>query len=256
MIKTLIVENEKPNIDYLTGIISQHFPDVQVVAICSTVLEATEKINLLKPELVFLDIGLDIEDGGIRVLQHTRSVNYEVIFTTSHANYAADAFKFCALHYLLRPFGVEDVEEALQRFKQKNNKGSKKNIDALLHNMHQHDASSLIVGIPTLEGYVFITLSDIIFCKAENTYTDFFLVNKQRLLATKTLKWVDELLREHNFFRIHESYLINLNHIKKYIKGGEGGMVELTDRYEADISRRRKDDFLKTLTNLKMLHSK
>ncbi|MEO5572807.1 MAG: LytTR family DNA-binding domain-containing protein [Bacteroidia bacterium] len=252
MIKVVIVENEQPNITYLTNILKKDFQEVELLAICSTVLESTEKINLLKPDVVFLDIELDVKDGGFQILNHTSSVNYEVIFTTSHTQYAAQAFRFCALHFLLRPFGTEDVFEALKRYKEKSDKGSKKNIEALLHNAKQAETGSQKVGIPILGGLDFVTVSEIIRCQASNNYTDFFLTGKKRITASKTLKWVDDLLRDHNFFRVHDSHLINLSHIKKYMKGGEGGVVELSEQQEVDVSRRKKDDFLKVLSDLKM----
>jgi two-component system LytT family response regulator len=125
-----------------------------------------------------------------------------------------------------------------------------------LYNVRQTDSSMQKVGIPVLGGLDFITVSDIILCKSEDTCTDFYLTDKRKITATKTLKWVDELMREHNFFRVHDSYLVNLNHIKKYKKGGEGGVVELTDKNEADVARRRKEDFFKALSGLNMILNK
>src|SRR6185436_2959801 len=256
MIRVLLVENEQPNIAYLTNIFKKDFKEVELLAVCTTVLEATEKINLLKPDVVFLDIELDAKDGGFQILNYTRSVNYEVIFTTSHTQYAAQAFRFCALHFLLRPFGTEDIHEALKRYKEKADKGSKKGIDALLYNAKQTDIGLQKVGIPVVGELEFVIISEIIRCQSSNNYTDFFLTGKRRLTAAKTLKWVDDLLRGHHFFRVHDSHLINLGHIKKYMKGGEGGVVELSEQQEVDVSRRKKDDFLKVLSDLKMIFQK
>ncbi len=253
MIKTVIVENEQLQVDILTRMLAEHHPEIVVLAICPTILEAVEKINLHLPDLVFLDINLDDDGGGFQVLEFTKSVNYEVIFTTSYSDYAIRAIKFSALDFLLRPFGEDDLNEALKKYSNMRTNGSKRNIEALLHNVRQTDASMQKVGIPVLGGLDFITISEIILCKSENNCTDFHLTNKRRIMATKTLKWVDELMRDHHFFRVHDSYLINLNHIKKYKKGGEGGVVELTDQKEADVARRRKDDFLKALADLKMI---
>lgn len=240
----------------MKNILSVKFSDVKIIAVCTTVPESIEKINLLKPQLVFLDVELDEKEGGFTILEHTGSIRYETIFTTSHANYAAKAFRFCALHYLLRPFGEDDLQEALSRFRQKKDPNTKQHIDAFLHNLKQPDAALHKVGIPVVGGYDFILLSEIIFCKVDDNCTIFYLISKQKITATKTLKWVDELLHSHQFFRVHDSYLINMRHIKKYKKGGEGGVVELTDRLEADVSRRKKDDFLKMLADLKMIHSR
>ena len=255
MIKTIIVENEKPQSDYLSAMLAKYFPEIDVLKICDAVPAGIREVNALKPELVFLDVELP-PYTGFDLLEQTRSVNCEVIFTTSFNKYASKAFRFCALDFIEKPFGIDELKEAIDRYKNLAANGSKRNIDALLHNVKQTDSSMQKVGIPVLGGLDFITVSEIIYCKSEDNCTDFYLTNKRKITATKTLKWVDELMREHNFFRVHDSYLINLNHIKKYKKGGEGGVVELTDQKEADVSRRRKDDFLKALSSLNMIFSK
>jgi two-component system LytT family response regulator len=255
MIKTIIIENEPFQSDYLSGLLARHFPEIDVLTICASVPEGIRDVNALQPALLFLDVELP-PYTGFDLLEKTRSVNCQVIFTTSFNQYAAKAFRFCALDFIEKPFGIEELKEAINRFKTLASTGSKRNIDALLHNVKQTDATMQKVGIPVLGGLDFITVSEIIYCKSENNCTDFHLTNKRKITATKTLKWVDELMRDHAFFRVHDSYLINLNHIKKYKKGGEGGVVELTDQREADVARRRKDDFLKALTDRKMIFDK
>jgi two-component system LytT family response regulator len=255
MIKTIIVENEQPQSDYLTALLAKHFPEVHVLKVCNSVPNGIKEVNALEPELIFLDVELP-PYTGFDLLEQTRSVNCQIIFTTSFNKYASKAFRFCALDFIEKPFGEEELKEAIDRYKTLAATGSKKNIDALLHNVKQTDTSMQKVGIPVLGGLDFITVSEIIYCKAQDNCTDFNLTNKRKITATKTLKWVDELMREHHFFRVHDSYLINLNHIIKYKKGGEGGVVELTEKLEADVSRRRKDDFLKALADLNMIFNK
>ncbi len=255
MIKTIIVENEKPQSDYLHSLLNKHFPEVEILKVCNSVPDGIKEINALHPELIFLDVELP-PYTGFDLLDQIRYVNCEVIFTTSFNKYAAKAFRFCALDFIEKPFGVDELKESLNRFKNLSSSGSKKNIDALLHNVKQSDSSMQKVGIPVMGGLDFITISEIILCKSEDNCTDFYLTGDRKITATKTLKWVDELMREHTFFRVHDSYLINLNHIKKYKKGGEGGIVELTGKKEADVARRRKDDFLKALSDLKMIFHK
>jgi two-component system LytT family response regulator len=205
--------------------------------------------------LIFLDVELP-PYTGFDLLEQTRSVNCEVIFTTSFNKYASKAFRFCALDFIEKPFGEEELREAITRYKTLAATGSKKNIDALLHNVKQINASMQKVGIPVLGGLDFITVSEIIICRSIDNCTDFYLTGKRKITATKTLKWVDELMRDHHFFRVHDSSLINLNHIKSYKKGGEGGVVMLTESLETDVSRRKKDDFLKALSDLKMISPK
>lgn len=255
MIKAIVVENDLLNQEYLLGLLTRNFPEIEIVAVCSTVPIGIEKVNELHPDLVFLDIELP-PFTGFDLLEQTRNISFEVIFITSFNKYASKAFRFCALDFIEKPFGAEDLKEAISRYKNLAATGSKKNIDILLHNVKQTDIAMQKIGIPVLGGYDFITLSEIVMCQSDDNCTNFHLTGKRKVTATKTLKWVEELLRDQNFFRVHDSYMINLSHIKKYKRGGEGGVVELTEQHEADVSRRRKDDFLKVLSDLRMLSGK
>lgn len=255
MIKTIIIENEKPQSDYLLQLLSKHFPEVDILAVCDNVPEGIKKVISLSPQLIFLDVELH-PYTGFDLLEQTRGQNYEVIFTTSFNKYAVKAIKFCALDFIEKPFGMEDLKEAMERYKNKTSTGSAKHIDALLNNIKSNDKTGDQVGIPVLGGFEFIKVGDIIRCQSSNNYTDFYLTEKRTTTATKTLKWMEELLSDHSFFRVHDSHLINLNHIKTYRKGGEGGVVLLTDKHEVDVSRRKKDDFLKILASKKMIASK
>ena len=247
MINTIIVENEKQQSDYLNTLLAEYFPEVEVLKTCNTIADGIKEINALQPQLIFLDVELDHSYTGFDLLEQTRSVNCEVIFTTSYNKYASKAFRFCALDFIEKPFGMEDLKESISRYKNLAATGSKKNIEALLHNIKQADTSMQRVGIPVLGGLDFITVSEIIICRAVDNCTDFYLTDKRKITATKTLKWVNELMRYHNFYRVHDSSLINLNHIKSYKRGGEGGVVMLTESLEADVSRRKKEVFLKLI---------
>ncbi len=252
MINTVIIENEKLHSEYIAELLAKHFPEINILEISNSVPDGIKAVMKFKPDLIFLDVELP-PFTGFDLLEQTKNMNFEVIFTTSFNKYASKAFRFCALDFIEKPFGKDELTEALNRYKNLASSGSRKSIDALLHNVKQSDSSLQKVGIPVLGGIDFITVSEIILCKSEDNCTDFFLTGKKVITATKTLKWVDELMRDHRFFRVHDSYLININHIKKYKKGGEGGVVELTDQKEADVSRRRKEDFLKALSDLKMI---
>jgi two-component system LytT family response regulator len=209
----------------------------------------------LRPQLIFLDVELP-PYTGFDLLEQVRNINYEVIFTTAFNKYALKAIKFCALDFIEKPFSADDLKEAIERYKSKAATGSARHIDALLHNIRSTDKTSEQVGIPVLGGFDFLKVGDIIYCKASGNCTDFYLVNKGKVTATKTLKWVEDFLRDYFFARVHDSHLVNLNHIKSYRKGGEGGVVLLTDKHEVDISRRRKDDFLKVLAERKIISLK
>lgn len=255
MINTIIIENSKQDVAKLEMLLALHCPEIKVMEVCSTVVKGINAIKQLKPQLVFLDVQLE-PGSGFDVLQQTEGLPFETIFTTSYNEYAVKAFKFCALDYLLKPISTDELKAAVNNYKKLAENGTKKNIDALLHNYRQIDKTLQIAGIPVISGIDFITVSEIICCKASSNYTELYTINGGKITATKTLKWIEDLLSEHVFFRVHDSYLINLNHIKKYLKGGEGGFVILTGEKEIAVSRRKKDEFLKVLAGLKIISSK
>jgi two-component system LytT family response regulator len=255
MIRTIIIENEKPQSDFLSELLLKEFPEVNILSICSNIPDAISKLKSLQPQLIFLDVELP-PYTGFDLLEKTRELSYEIIFTTSFNKYAVKAIKFCALDFLEKPFSLEDLREAIDRFKNKSETGSTRKVEALLNNIKQTDKMGEQIGIPVLGGLEFIRLSEIIRCQSSNNYTEFYLIKGVKIVATKTLKWINELLQDHSFFRVHDSHLINLNHIKSYKKGGEGGVVLLSEKHEVDVSRRKKEEFLEVLTDRKMIFSK
>ncbi len=252
MINAVIVENDKQHSERLASLLATEFPEINVIAISSTVAASVTAIQKYQPQLIFLDVQLE-PGSGFEVLEGTRHLSYETIFTTSFNEYAVKAFKFCALDYIIKPFGADELKAAIDRYKNVVQNGTKRNIEALLHNYRQIDKTLQITGIPVLGGIDFIIVSEIVCCKAAGNYTGFYLAGNKKITATKTLKWVEDLLSEHVFFRVHDACLININHIKKYLKGGEGGFVILTGDMEIAVSRRRKDEFLRVLAGLKII---
>jgi len=255
MINTIIIENEKPQSDYLAKHLEKYFPEITLQAVCDNIPEGIDKVNQLHPQLLFLDVELP-PYTGFDLLEKTRSVNYEVIFTTSFNKYAIKAIKFCALDFIEKPYGVEDLKEAIERFKNKQHQGTARKIDVLLSNLQVQHKQGTQIGLPVLGGLEFIRVEDIIRCKSSNNYTDIFLTQGKFHTITKTLKYVEDLLKDHQFYRIHDSHLVNLSHIKSYKKGGEGGVVLLNDNTEVDVSRRRKEGFLTTLSDWNMIFKK
>ena len=256
MITTVIIEDQKPESDFLLKLLDKHFPEIKVLHTCSTASEGITIIKSLQPQLVFLDVELDHHYTGFDVLEHTQAVNYETIFTTSYSEYAQRAFRFSALDYLKKPIGLKELTEAIQRYKNLTASGNKRNIEVLLHNAKEKDITLHKVGLPVYNGTEFIPVSEIIMCKAHDIKIGFVLTGNRNMEVSKPLKWVDELMDAHHFFRVHDSHTINLAHIIRYGKGGEGGIAYLTDDNEAPVSRRRKEAFLKKLAELNMIIGK
>ena len=189
MINTIIVEDNQNHVEKLTRLLKGNFSDINVLVVCTTVRQGIDAIRKYRPQLIFLDVQLE-PGSGFEVLEQTRDIYYETIFTTSYNKYAVKAFRFCALDYIIKPFGAEELKSAIDRYKNLNANGTKKNIEILLHNYQQIDKTLQITGIPVMHGIDFITVSEIVYCKAANNYTEFHLVNNKKIIATKTLKWV------------------------------------------------------------------
>lgn len=250
MIKAIIIDDEQHCIDRLTMLLSGNSSNmVELLASVQSVDEGLTAIKTYKPQLVFLDIEIG-NKTGFDLLKQLPEINFEVIFTTAYDKYAVQAFKFSALDYLLKPIDTDELQAALKKL---NDKVSQKDIagkfDALFHNLKNIQNASKKICVPVLSGLVFIQTDDIIRCESNVNYTTLFLKDKQKLLVAKTLKEFEEMLTEYNFYRVHNSHLLNLAYIKMYNKG-KGGTVTMNDGSEIEVSTRRKDDFLKRLTAL------
>jgi two-component system LytT family response regulator len=250
MIRAIIVDDEQHCSNRLNDLINRYCKNtVQITGVFDSVETALTGINELKPELVFLDVQLH-ELTGFDLLEQIPSINFEVIFTTAYDNYAIKAFKFSAVDYLLKPVDPDDLLTAidkLQKVLQQHDLSEKFN--ALFHNLKSGHGVSKKITVPTSKGLMFLPVNDIIRCEADVNYTTIYLKDKQQLMVAKTLKEFDDMLADHQFFRIHNSHLINLDYIKSYHKG-KGGYVTLADNTSLEVSTRRKDLFLKKIEEM------
>lgn len=255
-INAIIVENEKQYSEYLNNMIERYYKGIIVLATCTTTKDSVEKIQAIKPQLVFLDIRLERKESGFEILELTRNVPYDVIFTTAYDAYAVKAFKFSAVDYILKPFGLDELKAAMDKYFSKALGITAKSKEALLYNYRQTDIAMHKVGIPVEDGIDFITVSEIIYCKASGNYTEIYLTDKKKIVTSKNLGTIEDLLSGHIFFRVHNSFLVNLNHLKKFKKKSEGGILTLSDNQKVDVAKRRKEEFFKTLAYLKIVLAK
>jgi len=249
MIKAIIVDDEKKSIDSLDGMINENFHDkVYIIAKSKSVKEAVHAIKIHDPDLVFLDVEMP-PGNGFQVLEQIENKKFEVIFTTAYDQYAIKAIRFSALDFLLKPFGVQDVRDALKRYEEKIlTEKTQKQYEVLLYNIKSVSDSQKKIALPTLNGFTVVSLGDIIRCESESNYTQFYLKDKSKTLVCKPLKDYEELLEENGFFRVHQSHLINVQYIKNYSRD-IGGTVMMIDGSEIAVSRRKKDEFIKRLTS-------
>ncbi len=240
--KVIIVEDEPHAQENLKRLISQE-SDLEVVGIAATVEEADSLCKSLNPDLVFCDVMLPPQTS-FDWLAKLDSIPFELIFTTSFEEFAVKAFRLSAIDYLIKPISNSDFEQAVERFREK--KGhSRELVNQLLRNLNLPTEHAKI-ALPTLTGYLFVEIRNIIRCESDNTYTTFFTTDKRKILVSRTLKDVEQMLEEYRFFRVHNSHLINLDFVSEYFKG-EGGQVKMVDNSIVDVSRRRKEEFLNLL---------
>lgn len=244
MIRTIIVDDEQRGISTLKKLLHEYCPELKLVAECTDADSAKEKIELLEPQLVFLDISLPGK-SSFDLLAELETVSFEIIFVTAHNQYALRAFHYSAVDYLMKPIDEDLLADAVRRaVKRISANAVNTNVSTLLHNLQKRPApQQMKLCIPSLRGFQVVDLKDILFCEASGSYTVFHFVQEQDIVSSKPIFEYEELLLDAGFVRIHKSYLVNLLHIKEYIRG-EGGTVMLSTGREIEVSRRRKDAFI------------
>ncbi len=248
-LKAVIVEDEKHSRETLKNLLEEFCVGIQVVGVAGTVDEAIKLIKQTKPDLIFLDI--ELQTGtGFDVLEKVSQGDFEVIFTTAFEQYAIKAVKFSSLDYLLKPIDLDELQNAVQKAQtKKNQEVYKKQLETLMLNLKQQKPKLHKICLATSEGFEFIELSKIIYCKAEGAYTAFVLTSGDKLLISKHLKAYEDLLKEQNFMRVHNSFLINIKEVKKYVKS-DGGYIIMSNNDTVSISRTKKEDFIHLMSAL------
>ncbi|MDN5211479.1 LytTR family DNA-binding domain-containing protein [Fulvivirgaceae bacterium BMA12] len=243
MLRIIIVEDELHSRESLRNLVNDYCEDVEVVAVAESVEEGLEKIISHKPDLLFLDI--EMQTGtGFDLLEQSKNFSFEVIFTTAFEHYALKAIKFSAIDYLLKPIDVEELQAAVVKVqKKKDTLTQNKKLINLLSNIQNTDSKQHKITLATSEGLEFINVTDIIFCEANGSYTNFHLKQEKNLIVSKHLKEYENLLNEYNFLRVHQSYLINLAEVEKFVKSN-GGYIIMKGGEQVSISHKKKEEFV------------
>jgi two-component system LytT family response regulator len=243
--KSIIIDDEIKSAENLKILLTDFCEDVTVTALCQNIKDGVNAIKNDAPDVVFLDINLQRETG-FDLFQHFDKVPFEVIFTTAYSEFAIKAFRYSALDYLLKPIDIKELQEAVRKVSQRITGNLNNRLMHLFKDLKSPNHDFLKLALPTLEGLIFINVSEIVYCEAASNYTTFFLTANRKYVVSKTLKEYDELLTERDFFRIHNSYLVNIRAIKKYVKG-DGGYVILENDVSLDVSKRKKEAFLQKM---------
>ena len=244
MLRTILIDDEPRGINSLQKLLQMNCPDIEIVGSCSNVDEAVEKIVRLKPDLIFLDISMPIKNG-FDLLKELKEIHFEVIFVTAHNHFMIEAFHFSAIDYLLKPVDDELLADAVKRAKKRIlEKAGSKNIETFLHNVQQKQSSqNMKLCIPSVKGFQVVELSEILYAESSGNYTNFHFADKRLICSSRPMHEYEDLLSDAGFIRIHKSCLVNLLHVKEYIRG-EGGSVKLSGGQELEVARRKKDLFL------------
>jgi two-component system LytT family response regulator len=244
-IKAILIDDELNSLQNLQQKLEGFCPDITIVAVSQKPEEGLLLLKQHQPDVVFLDIEMP-KMSGFRMLEEIGEYDFDIIFTTAYNHYSIDAIRISAFDYLIKPIGIEDLQQAVARLHKVHNKQTKEKIDILKKSLSDNRSQDDKIAISTAEGIEFIPIKNILHIESKSNYSKIYMPENKSIMVTKILKDFEEMLYPYNFYRVHNSHLINLNYIKKYIRS-EGGHVMLQDGTVIDISRRKKEEFLKMI---------
>lgn len=242
--RSVIIEDENRNRIVLESLLETYCQDVEVIGHADGVGSGLKLINETDPDLIFMDIRI-IGGTGFDILEKLDTIHAKIIFITAYDQYAFKAFKFSAIDYLLKPIDIDELKRAVQRAKASDSTLNEQQIQSLLTNLKNPALEDPVLLVSTLETIEFIRINEIARIEAQGGYSNIIMKDQKKLLASKVLKEFDNLLKDYSFFRVHQSHLINLTWIDKYIKGQH--CVVLRDGVKIQIARNRKESFFEVL---------
>jgi len=255
VIKAVIVEDEIKGLNNLRNLLVQHCGDVQIVGEARCVEEGVAILSdpAVEPDLAFLDINLP--DGLVfKMLNSLRPIRFEIIFVTAYEQYAIKACEYSSIGYILKPIDPDLLKEAIARIRPRSGDAQQdanqidKRLD-VFSNAYQNPNAFTKMSISALDGIYFVNIRDIVRFEAEDNYTHIFLSNGERITASKTIKSYEDLLAPFNFYRVHKRHVINLNYMRKFVKG-DGGYLIMDDDIRIEVSRRRRPAFMEQMRRL------
>ena len=250
-ITAVIVDDEQDSCDALSDLLQQEFPDINLLGTAATVEVGVELLERQHPRILFLDVELG-ERTGFDLLRAIDPGGLHVIFTTAHEGYAVQAIRFSALDYLLKPVDPDELRAALDKIGTKEAAQSPQRPDqfmSLMRNIVLSANGERWVALPVAEGLEMVNTNDIIFCESASNSTVVHQKERKRLVISRTLKEFEDLLGAQDFIRVHNSHLINVRHVRKYLRG-EGGEVVMSDGAVVAVSRRKKQELIDGLARL------
>jgi len=236
---SIIVEDEETSRDILRNYLKKYCPNVNVVGEASNIEDALVLIRNNDLDLVFLDVEMPY-GNAFDLLDKVGDINFETVFVTAYNNYAIEALNAHASYYLMKPISIDELIKAVDYVTEIKTKENALQDEVLIPKTNSVHGK---ITIPQQNGFEVINTADILYCKADDNYTDIYLNNNKKKLVSKTLKYFEDALNNANFVRVHKSYLVNINEVVKYLKG-KGGSVILSNGQEIMVSASKKSNLL------------
>ncbi|GAA4804925.1 LytTR family DNA-binding domain-containing protein [Litoribaculum gwangyangense] len=252
MTNIIIIDDEMHCANVLESLIKKVHADYNITGIFTNPLKGLEFIQNHPPDLLFLDIEMP-HLNGFALLDRLLPIDFDIIFTTAYDQYAIKAFQYSAINYLLKPIAEKSIVRALSIWEKRIRKTSHEQWELFQKNLKNTPKDCSKIALPTGVGYHIVEIATIIRCQSDNNYTYFFFKDENKMLISRTLKEIDDMLTEHGFLRVHQSHLIN----PKYVKGilrQDGGCLIMHDNVEIPVSRQKRtqiNDILESMLRFK-----
>ena len=249
MIKAVIIDDEKDSIDTLKWKLENYCPDVSVISSFERPADGVSYLKKNPVDLLFLDIEMPMLTGFDVLEELGRDISFDIIFITAYDNFGIQAVKFSALDYLLKPVQNKELKEAIDKhLKKTQQKIPSEQIDLLLNNVQaERKGKRGRIALASKESIEFVDPNDIVVCEANSNYTNIYLVEGRKRVISKTLKEFEEMLIQFDFFRPHNSHLINLGRVKEFIRG-DGGYLVMENKMKIPVSKNRKEELMQLLS--------
>ena len=245
MIKAVIIDDETDSIDTLKWKLENYCTEVEIIASFDNPAEGVSYLKNNPPDLLFLDIEMPMLTGFDVLEELGRDISFDIIFTTAYDNFGIQAVKFSALDYLLKPVQNKELKEAIEKhLKKSNQKIPSEQIDTLLANVRENKkGKGGRIALASKESIEFVDPFNIVACEANSNYTNVYLSEGKKRVISKTLKEFEEMLIPFNFFRPHNSHLVNLNHVREFIRG-DGGYLVMENKMKIPVSKNKREELL------------
>jgi two-component system LytT family response regulator len=244
MINAIAIDDEGHCLATLSLLVKKYCPEVVLSRLCKSAAEGLDAIRQCQPDLVLLDVEMP-NMNGFTMLEQLTDIPFAVIFTTSYDQYAIRAIKYSALDYLLKPVDPNELQSAIRKYSRQQPGDATAQIRHLLDQVSGRGNALSRLAVPSIEGFEFIEVEKLLYCEANDNYTHFYLQAGKKIIASRSLKDIEEQLAPFtHFVRVHHSYMVNLNQITRYVRG-EGGHLIMSDGSTVPVSRSRKESLLK-----------